>query len=121
MSKADGCEVTLVRCGPARLTGVTVAVAQEHRFELLAGFVAGAYGVLAVARQVTHRLVARVGIITAVSSPARAKPASESASRRSVLMRSPGRRGILAGATTSQPKPAARSSRARPYPHGPAS
>src|SRR5437899_9952639 len=43
------------------------------------------------------------------------------ASRRSFLIRSPGRRGVFDGATATQFAPRAVSSRYVPYPHGPAS
>ena len=64
---------------------------------------------------------ASVGTRIGVSSPARSSRASRLASRLSVLTRSPGRRGISDGATTSQATPIEASSRCSSNPPGPAS
>ncbi len=63
----------------------------------------------------------RPGTRTACSFPASNNLTSSSASRRSVLTRSPGARGILLGAATTHSTRRFASSRASPYPVGPAS
>jgi hypothetical protein len=72
-------------------------------------------------RQIAHRLSAGVGGCTTVNSPARPSSASLRASRRFVLMRSPGFRGINAGAMTSHAIRSVVICRCSAYPHGPAS
>src|SRR5665213_1397399 len=61
------------------------------------------------------------GTLTGCSFPASSSRASNSASRRSVFTRSPLARGILLGAATTHSTPRFASSRASPYPVGPAS
>ena len=61
------------------------------------------------------------GVQISVSSRARNNRASFSASRRFVLIRSPGLRGIKDGAMTAHSWPSASISRFSPYPVGPAS
>ena len=63
----------------------------------------------------------RKGGDTTVKTPARISSASFSASRRSVLMRSPGLRGMSDGAITSHTTPTASSRRCKLYPQVPAS
>ena len=63
----------------------------------------------------------RPGTRTGCSLPASSNRASSSASRRSVLTRSPDPRGIFDGAATTHPTSRRASSRASPYPVGPAS
>ena len=64
---------------------------------------------LARPAEVAHRLLVHRGECTSVSSSARNGSASLLASRRSVFTRSPGRRGISAGAITRQSMPSAAS------------
>ena len=76
------------------------AVAQQKRQQLLALAAKVLGRRLAGANQITYRLVKGIRHDTAVSSPARNSRAKVTASRRLVLIRSPGFFGISAGATT---------------------
>ena len=80
-----------------------MTVSQQQRFELLARLEPRAHRILARARQIAHRLVALIRDRDAHQfARARRYAPAASASRRSVLIRSPGRRAIFAGAMTSQ-------------------
>ena len=76
---------------------------------------------LARTRQVPRGLERRQGTATSLSWPASNSRANSSASLRSLLIRSPGARGVLDGATTSTRSPACSAARQSANPVGPAS
>jgi crotonobetainyl-CoA:carnitine CoA-transferase CaiB-like acyl-CoA transferase len=77
--------------------------------------------VLAQPQQVAHGLFIEWRDADEGELAGAVKAASLRASRRSVFTRSPGRRGVSAGAMTAQSTPSERSCRCSSYPHGPAS
>ena len=77
--------------------------------------------ILPRADQIAQRLELGRRDLTARSCPAACNRASFSASRMSVLTRSPGWRGIAPGEQTITSSPAALAARASPNPVGPAS
>ncbi len=77
--------------------------------------------ILTGAHEIPRRLLVRLRNADRDQLAEPQQPASRSASRRSVLTRSPGARGIFDGAATVHAIPAATHARASPYPVGPAS
>jgi hypothetical protein len=92
----------LVHLGPGGLAQIAPLMAQQERLELLAGLQAQVDRIFAGTPEVALASWAGSGTQMALSSPARDSSASRAQSRRSVLMRSPGRRGTSEGAMTSQ-------------------
>jgi hypothetical protein len=97
------------------------AVAEEKFRQSMAGAQQIGADVFAVPQQITRGLLLLGGDVNRGQRAARKRIASCPASRRSVLMRSPGRRGISAGAITSHGIPCCVSARCNSKPHGPAS
>ena len=96
-----------MRQRPMVASAVNPAVPQQKGKQLLAFAAKVVRRRLARPHKVAHRLMRPSGARTAVNSPARCSRASVTASRRFVLIRSPDRFGIRAGATTMQSWPRA--------------
>jgi hypothetical protein len=90
---------------------VVMAMAQQEAGELLTRLTQAAHRRQTGAHQIADRLVRLIPDPDRVSSPARCSLARLIASRRSVLIRSPGLRGISDGATTTHACPASLSCR----------
>ncbi len=92
-----------VRQRPMAASAVNPAVTQQEGKQLLAFAAKVIRRRLAGPHKIAHRLMrASSGVHTPVNSPARCSRANVTASRRFVLIRSPARFGIRAGATTMQ-------------------
>ena len=96
-----------MRQRPMAAAAVNPAVPEQEGEKLLAFSPKIVRRRLAGAHKIAHRLMSRIGRPHACQSPARCRRASVTASRRFVLMRSPDRFGIRAGATTMQSWPRA--------------
>jgi hypothetical protein len=105
----------------ARGPGIGQAAPQQQLADPLPDGHQIAGQVLASTDELAQRLKLEAGTLTGHSYPAACSRASLSASRVSVLVRSPGWRGIAPGAQTITYNPAARAALANPDSVGPAS
>jgi hypothetical protein len=87
-------------------------VAQQQCFELLACLQPRPHSVLSGARQIAQRLIALIGNRNVDQFPGPCRTREQQRVAPIVLIRSPGRRAILAGAITSRGLPRERNCRA---------
>jgi hypothetical protein len=104
--------------GPA---GVAAIVSEQAGLEAKLGVLEIAEGICTGPSAITNGFIFNLGTETPVRSPERASLASCTASRRSVLTRSPAFLGISDGATTQQSWPCFVRYRESQEPQGPAS
>jgi hypothetical protein len=101
--KAHGGQIAFVRERSRGLAAIAMPVSQQQRLELLTRPKPRAATASSRARDRSRTASSRASATTTLTrSPARAARASISASRQSAWIRSPGRRGILAGMMTLQ-------------------
>ncbi len=106
---------------PGTLAMITITMTQKQGLEPMPAAAQIIDRMGSRSAQIANGLIGRFRNVDGFEFAGTEQPASFTASRRSVFIRSPGRFGVIEGATTMQGTPSWRNRRAMTNPQGPAS